>query len=336
MTVTRESQALRRWFTIGALIIVVAAIALILWPLRVPLAWAAMLAFLMTPLHKRLTRQFGNRPNASAGLLTALTPIAIFAPLTLIGIAFAQQITSLANVQRNPLVRQLLGSPREPTSGLFPGSAAIGCRHPELRPDEPQPAAWAGAVAGFSARFPSCSRHVPSLCLMLFICSSWCGRQRWSPVCLTAALRAPPRSACSPFWPRHACRGLWRRRDRGRAAACGNWLRDRGTARVRCSRVMATGPPATFAGGECVGLRRSPFRSDDRWGIFIRDGAAWCISDNFVARHHLALHTVPNCCITRVIAACLLRTHRLHLVRGTLVLAPRRFVWRRVVTHVDG
>ena len=177
MTVTRESQALRRWFTIGTLIIVVAAIALILWPLRVPIAWAAMLAFLMTPLHKRLTKKFGNRPNASAGLLTALTPIAIFAPLTLIGIAFAQQISSLAeSLQQNPDLFDLsawLDPARHPTiAGLFSGlSTRFGIDLAEIQTylrDNLQQ--WAGAAAGMSGQlFLNAAGMFLRFCLMLFI-----------------------------------------------------------------------------------------------------------------------------------------------------------------------
>src|SRR5690606_9161452 len=47
------------------------------------------------PLQKRLTVHLGYRPAAAAGLLTGLTPVAIFVPLTLLGLAFANQVSSL-------------------------------------------------------------------------------------------------------------------------------------------------------------------------------------------------------------------------------------------------
>lgn len=92
-----DSLKLRRWFSIAVVIVVCLAIALILRPFAVPIAWAAILAFLMFPLQQRLTRRFRGRGAWAAGLLTGLTPIAIFVPLSLIAIAFAHQVGALAN-----------------------------------------------------------------------------------------------------------------------------------------------------------------------------------------------------------------------------------------------
>jgi predicted PurR-regulated permease PerM len=98
-----EGRLLRRAFTIGVLLVVLWAIWLILQPMLVAVAWAAFLAFLLQPLQQRLTTRFAGRPNAAAGVITLLTPIAIFAPLVLIGIAFAQQIGALVGtMQQNP------------------------------------------------------------------------------------------------------------------------------------------------------------------------------------------------------------------------------------------
>jgi predicted PurR-regulated permease PerM len=97
------SRALRRWFTVGILLVVLTAVVLILQPMAMPIAWAAMLAFLMRPAHNLLTRKFGNRPTLSAAVLTALTPIAFFAPLMLLGATFADQIGEMARImQQNP------------------------------------------------------------------------------------------------------------------------------------------------------------------------------------------------------------------------------------------
>jgi predicted PurR-regulated permease PerM len=96
MSSDNYSQTLRRWFTIGVVVIVLWAVWLILKPLRTPIAWAAMLAFLLFPLQQKLTRRFGGRRTVAAGLLTGLTPVAIFVPLTLITMAFAHQIAVLA------------------------------------------------------------------------------------------------------------------------------------------------------------------------------------------------------------------------------------------------
>jgi predicted PurR-regulated permease PerM len=103
MVQTADSRAARRWFTIAVILLILWLVVMILKPLGTPIIWAALLAFLMQPLQVKLTARFGNRPSAAAGVLTALTPVAIFAPLTLLGIAFARQIAELAGgLQANP------------------------------------------------------------------------------------------------------------------------------------------------------------------------------------------------------------------------------------------
>ena len=98
-----NSRTLRRWFTAAAVIILVAAAWLILKPLALPIAWAAILAFLLSPLQSRLSSAFRGRRTLAASLLTALTPIAIVAPLTLVSIAFGQQVLAISDtLQKNP------------------------------------------------------------------------------------------------------------------------------------------------------------------------------------------------------------------------------------------
>ncbi len=100
---TTASRSTRRWLAIAVIVATLWAVWLILAPLRTPILWAALLAFLMQPLQVKLTRRFRNSPNAAAGVLTALTPIAIFAPLALLGFAFARQIAELVGaMQDNP------------------------------------------------------------------------------------------------------------------------------------------------------------------------------------------------------------------------------------------
>jgi predicted PurR-regulated permease PerM len=98
-----QSQTLRRWFAVGAVALVLWAIWLVLRPMRMPIAWAAILAFLLYPLQLSLMRRLRGSRTAAAAVITALTPIAIFAPLVLIGMAFAQQVSALnAAMQANP------------------------------------------------------------------------------------------------------------------------------------------------------------------------------------------------------------------------------------------
>ncbi|RYG88844.1 AI-2E family transporter [bacterium] len=102
MADSSANRNVRRWLTIVVIAVVLYAVLLIVKPMRMPIAWAAFLAFLLQPLQQLWSRKFRSR-DAAAGLITALTPIAIFAPLVLVGIAFAQQIADLVRtVQSNP------------------------------------------------------------------------------------------------------------------------------------------------------------------------------------------------------------------------------------------
>jgi predicted PurR-regulated permease PerM len=84
------------------ILIVLYAVILILKPLRMPLAWAAFLAFLLQPMQQHLTRRFRSG-NLAASVITGLTPVAIIAPLLIIGFAFAQQVSQLVqNLQAHP------------------------------------------------------------------------------------------------------------------------------------------------------------------------------------------------------------------------------------------
>src|SRR6478609_1202236 len=93
-------RQLRRWFAISVVVIVVWMVWMILRPLRMPIAWAAVLSFLLYPLQVRLTSLPANRRSAAAGVIKALTPVAIIAPVELIGIAFAQQVAALSDLQQ--------------------------------------------------------------------------------------------------------------------------------------------------------------------------------------------------------------------------------------------
>lgn len=68
---------------------------LVLKPFAGSMAWAIFLAFILAPLHNWLTRKLRDRPGTSAGILTGLTPFALLTPVTLIGIAFANQARAL-------------------------------------------------------------------------------------------------------------------------------------------------------------------------------------------------------------------------------------------------
>ena len=89
------SSFYRRTFVIVTLVILGWALLSILQPLWTALGWAAVLAFLLNPLHERLTAKFKGRASLSAGILTALTPFFVMAPIAFLGVVFARQVAAI-------------------------------------------------------------------------------------------------------------------------------------------------------------------------------------------------------------------------------------------------
>ena len=85
----------RRTFVIVTLLILGWALSSILQPLWSTLGWAAVLAFLLHPLHERLTARFKGRASLSAGILTGLTPFFVMAPIAFLGVVFARQVANI-------------------------------------------------------------------------------------------------------------------------------------------------------------------------------------------------------------------------------------------------
>jgi predicted PurR-regulated permease PerM len=176
-TEAHDRRALRRWFTVGAVVIVVWIVWLVLRPMRTPIGWAAVLAFLLYPVQLRLTRLLGGRRTAAAGILTGLTPVAIFVPLTLIGIAFAHQVSSLATtLQEN---RDLFALSRLLDPAQHPRIASLAqwiAAHFDFHVTDLQEyiheavQKWAGTLASSSgALFLNTAGVVLRFFLMLFI-----------------------------------------------------------------------------------------------------------------------------------------------------------------------
>jgi predicted PurR-regulated permease PerM len=92
------SSFYRRTFVIATLLILGWALLSILHPLWTTLAWAAVLAFLLNPLHERLTVKFKGRASLSAGVLTGLTPFFVMAPIAFLGVVFARQVANILSV----------------------------------------------------------------------------------------------------------------------------------------------------------------------------------------------------------------------------------------------
>ena len=94
------SSFYRRSFVIATLVVMSYLLLRVLEPLDGALGWAAVLAFLLVPLHERLTRRFKGRRALSAVILTGLTPFFVMAPLAMLGVAFAGQVAVLLNYMR--------------------------------------------------------------------------------------------------------------------------------------------------------------------------------------------------------------------------------------------
>lgn len=91
----RQDRRYRLGFLLVATALLALALLRMLAPLWSALAWAAFLAFLLHPLHRRLTGALRGRAGVSAALLTVLTPILILGPLVTLGIVFATQVSDL-------------------------------------------------------------------------------------------------------------------------------------------------------------------------------------------------------------------------------------------------
>ena len=110
MSDAAEGRVLRQGFTVLVVALIVVGTAVVLAPLRQPLAWAAVLGFLLQPVQQRLTRALHGRTTLAAGLITALTPVLLLLPLMLLGIAFARQVSTLLTaLQANPQLWSIEG-----------------------------------------------------------------------------------------------------------------------------------------------------------------------------------------------------------------------------------
>jgi predicted PurR-regulated permease PerM len=114
-----------RSFALATTLVLGYAFFRIVKPFLGPLLWALFIAFLLYPLHLRLTTRFKRRPQTSALLLTTLTLLIVLGPLTALSAAFAAQVGDLLqyaqttvadqtranvfNLTDAPLVRDLIG-----------------------------------------------------------------------------------------------------------------------------------------------------------------------------------------------------------------------------------
>jgi predicted PurR-regulated permease PerM len=90
----------RRSFLVATVAILAYLLLAVLAPLKGALGWAVVLAFLLHPLHERLSRRLKGRSMLSAGIITGLTPFLVLAPLSVLGVVFAGQVANLIGYLR--------------------------------------------------------------------------------------------------------------------------------------------------------------------------------------------------------------------------------------------
>lgn len=95
-----HSAFYRRCFLIVTAAILGYALFRIIEPLFGILGWAIVLAFILYPLHERLTRALKGRNSASAGIIAGVTPFLVFVPLSVLGAVFAGQVARVIEYLR--------------------------------------------------------------------------------------------------------------------------------------------------------------------------------------------------------------------------------------------
>jgi predicted PurR-regulated permease PerM len=95
-----------RTFALLTVLLLGLALFRIVQPFMGPLLWAIFIAFLVYPLHVRLTARLRGREHLSALLLTVLTFIVVLGPLTALSAAFATQVGQLLQHVQNTVTDQ--------------------------------------------------------------------------------------------------------------------------------------------------------------------------------------------------------------------------------------
>lgn len=99
-----------RAFGIGTLLVLGAVLYAILSPFFSPIIWALFIAFLVHPLHRRLTKRFGNRAQLSALTLTLTTLVILVGPITALTAAIASQAGDLLQTAQGSISERTGGS----------------------------------------------------------------------------------------------------------------------------------------------------------------------------------------------------------------------------------
>ena len=87
-----HSAFYRRCFLLVTAAILGYALYRIVAPMLGILGWGVLLAFVLYPVHERLTRALKGRRSWSAGLISGITPFLVFVPLSVLRAVFAGQV----------------------------------------------------------------------------------------------------------------------------------------------------------------------------------------------------------------------------------------------------
>jgi predicted PurR-regulated permease PerM len=138
----------------GASVTVVLAIALyyILEPFLGPVMWALFIAFLLHPLHARLTQRFKGRENLSAAILTIATFILVIGPIAGMSAAFVSQASDLVHWGQETLSKESQ-QPYEMLTRFPIISAALKWLHTTFSVDVKQVQGWVAQA----------TQHLPAL-----------------------------------------------------------------------------------------------------------------------------------------------------------------------------
>lgn len=112
-----------RSFALATTIVLGYALLKIVQPFLGPLVWSIFIAFLLYPLHVRLTAKLHQRSNLSAFLLTLLTLIVILGPLTALSAGFVAQVGDLLQYAQSTVADQTRRNVLDPANVPWAQSA---------------------------------------------------------------------------------------------------------------------------------------------------------------------------------------------------------------------
>jgi predicted PurR-regulated permease PerM len=108
-TLVTSNLFYKRVFALTAAALIGVSVYHIVQPFLQPMAWAAILALFLYPLHRRLTGLLKGRANTSALLLTIFTVLLFIGPLTVLAVAFGAQAQHLLSLSGDWLDRLRTG-----------------------------------------------------------------------------------------------------------------------------------------------------------------------------------------------------------------------------------